>query len=140
MRFLGYFVFLWLISCAHTSDPVSLVEEEASHRDLAFFSPSTLSPIDNREMTLFYDKWAAQFKEAVGNYKSAIKQYRKVIRHFKKMSKFTSKRQDHLFRKHFKNASTHLKSAESFLERAKELRTTKPPFGKQESSQNISGP
>ena len=134
-----YFVFLLLAGCAHTTNVVSQ-EEEGSYRGLAFFSPSALSPADNREMTLFYDMWASQFKEAIGNYKSAIKQYKQVVWNFKKMSKYTDAKQDRLFRRHFKNAEIHLRAADTFLNKAQQLRTTRPPFGNKESQQDISVP
>lgn len=133
------FAFLLLTGCAHTANVVSQKEED-SYRELAFFSPSTLSPADNREMTLFYNMWASQFKEAIGNYKSAIKQYKQVVWHFKKMSKYTDAKQDRLFRRHFKNAEIHLRAADTFLNKAQQLRTTRPPFGNKESQQNISVP
>ena len=140
MKTLFYFMFLLLVAgCAHTADRVSQ-EEEGTYRDLAFFSPSVLSSADNREMTLFYDMWASQFKEAIGNYKSAIKQYKQVVWNFKKMSRYTDAKQDRLFQRHFKNAEIHLRAADTFLNKAQQLRTTRPPFGNKESHQNISVP
>ncbi|MCY4512950.1 MAG: hypothetical protein OXB86_04610 [Bdellovibrionales bacterium] len=132
-------MFFLLVDCIHTTDKVSQAEKSA-YRDLAFFSPSVLSPTDNREMTLFYDMWASQFKEAIENYKSAIKQYKQVVWNFKKMSKYTDKKQDRLFRKHFKNAEIHLRAADTFLNKAQQLRTTKPPFGSQNAPQVPSTP
>ena len=134
-----WFFCFFLIGCVHTTDRVSQNEKNA-YRGLAFFSPSTLSPADNREMTLFYDMWASQFKEAIGNYKSAIKQYKQVVWHFKRMSKYTDAKQDRLFRRHFKNAEIHLRAADTFLNKAQQLRTTRPPFGNKESHQDISVP
>lgn len=139
MRLSVYLIFPLLIGCVHTTDKVSQSEKSA-YRELAFFSPSTLSQTDNREMTLFYDMWASQFKEAIENYRSAIKQYKQVVWNFRKMSKYTSKKQDRLFRKHFKNAEIHLRAADTFLNKAKQLRTTKPPFGDQGTSQIPSTP
>ena len=132
MRVLICFPLFWLVGCAHTTGPLSQAEE-STYRNLAFFSPSTLPPADNKEMTLFYDRWASQFQEAIGNYKSAIKKYKQVVWHFRKMSRYTSKKQDHLFRRHFKSAEIHLKAADAFLGQAQELRTTRPPFGRQKS-------
>ena len=125
-----------LAGCAHSPGPRSQAEE-SSYRNLAFFSPSTLSPADNKEMTLFYDSWASQFQEAIENYKSAIKQYKQVVRYFRKMSRSTGKKQDREFRRHFKNAEIHLKAADAFLGQAQELRTTRPPFGRRKA-QDIS--
>ena len=139
MRVLVYFIVPLLMGCVHTTDKVSQTEKSA-YRDLAFFSPSVLSPTDNREMTLFYDMWASQFKEAIENYRSAIKQYKKVVWNFEKMSKYTNKKKDHSFRKHFNNAEIHLRAADAFLNKAQQLRTTKPPFGSQGSSQILSTP
>lgn len=136
MRILVYFIFVFFAGCAHTPNTLSKTEESA-YRNLAFFSPSALSSADNREMTLFYDRWASQFQEAIKNYKSAIKQYKQVVWHFRKMSRSTSKKQDYQFRRHFKNAEIHLKAADAFLGQAQELRNTRPPFGRQKS-QNIS--
>ena len=132
MRVLICFVFVGLMGCAHSPYPFAQSEEN-TFRKLAFFSPSTLSPQDNKEMTLFYDSWASQFQEAIGNYKSAIKQYKQVVWNFKKMSKYTGKKQDHLFRRHFKNAEIHLKAADAFLSQAQELRNSRPPFGRQKT-------
>ena len=130
------FVSVCFMGCAHTPDSLSQAEN-STYRNLAFFSPSTLSPQDNKEMTLFYDRWASQFQEAIGNYKSAIKQYKQVVWHFRRMSKSTSKKQDRQFRRHFKNAEIHLKAADAFLGQAQELRNTRPPFGRQKA-QDIS--
>ena len=139
MKRVIYLVFPLLMGCVHTTDKISQSGESA-YRELAFFSPSTLSQTDNREMTLFYDMWASQFKEAIENYRSAIKQYKQVVWNFKKMSKYTNKKQDRLFQKHFKNVEIHLRAADTFLNKARQLRTTKPPFGDQSISHSSSVP
>ena len=77
-------------------------------------------------MALFYSQWAGQFKEAVQNYQSAIDQYKEVVTHFEKMSEQTKNRRDEPFFTNFKQVESRLKAADRFLERAKQLRTTKP--------------
>ena len=88
--------------------------------------PSTLTETDIREMALFYDRWAFQFRQAVQNYKSAANEYKQAARHFKKMSGYTKKKQDRLFFERFRKVEKNLRAADAFLDRAEKLRTTRP--------------
>ena len=137
--------------CVHGPKPVP--PPEKSQRDPAFFElfsagrisqplpaenpgsplpspPSSLKETDIREMALFYNQWAVQFRRAVRNYQSAAKEYKQAARHFKKMSGHTRKKQDRLFLERFQKVEKNLRAADAFLDRAEKLRTTRPAFGR----------
>ena len=71
--------------------------------------PSSLPETDRREMALFYDRWAFQFRRAVRNYQSAVKEYKQAVRHFKKMSEHTKKKTGSFVFKAFPNSGEKLK-------------------------------